>query len=191
MKPTGTGIDSDYEGDFYTAHFGLNLNPATQIEFNANLTNLYLLDPGPETIPYVDNWYDLQRSGADVTISHSGKLGDSYLKMHGNFGDHKIYDGWRSKDHTIGVMFYQNMKLFKGNGTTIGFDIKQYGGDAEDSEKKKPTLIIRRKILLNTRPISIPSSFFMSGLFYPEEFVLKNMNFMDRKYYRKPGWFTM
>ena len=144
--------ESDYEGDFYTAHFGLNLNPATQIEFNANLTDLYLLDPGTETTPYVDHWYDLQRSGADVTISHSGKLGDSYLKMHGNFGDHKIYDGWRSKDHTIGVMFYQNMKLFKGNGTTIGFDIKQYGGDAEDSVTKSPYLDYTEKNVVEYAP---------------------------------------
>ncbi len=124
---------SGYEGDFYTAHASYQVLRSTNIAFNANLSNIYMFDPGTEENPFIDHWYDLKRSGADLTIDHKSGLGESFLKLHGNFGKHKIYDGWRSNDQTIGVMFYHNIQPFTGNMTTAGFDVKQYGGDAEES----------------------------------------------------------
>jgi len=102
---------SAYDGDFYTAHIGYNLTKSTNIALNANLSNIYMFDPGIEGDPYIDHWYDLRRSGADISVIHESDLGESNFKFHGNFGKHKIYDGWRSNDRTIGVMFYHNLKL--------------------------------------------------------------------------------
>lgn len=124
---------SDYEGDFYTAHVGYDFTRNTNISLNAYLSNIYMFDPGKVTAPVIDHWYDLRRSGADLSVVHKSSLGESNLKLHGNFGKHKIYDGWRSSDQTIGVMVYHNIKPIHGNTTTLGFDYKQYGGDAEDS----------------------------------------------------------
>jgi len=138
---------SAYEGDFYTAHIGYNLTKRTNIALNANLSNIYMFDPGIEGDPYIDHWYDLRRSGADLSVIHSSFLGESNLKLHGNFGKHKIYDGWRSNDRTIGVMFYHNFKPFRGNTTTIGFDFKEYGGDAEDTVNKNLKMIKNKPII--------------------------------------------
>ena len=110
---------SQYEGDFYTAHIGYNIGPNTNVSLNANLSNIYLLDPGSTIQPKKDNWYDLRRSGVDMTVNHSSNLGDSYLRLHGNFGCHKIFDGWRSQDKTIGLMLYHNYQLFNGNISTL------------------------------------------------------------------------
>lgn len=143
---------SNYDGDFYTAHFGYAVNPSTKISFNANLANLYLLDPGPVTAPVGDHWYDLRRSGVDLTLTHSGRLGESYFRLHGNFGRHKIYDGWRSNDRTVGFMFYHNVKPWGGNITTIGFDIKRYGGDAEDTIHKIPVINYGREFITEYAP---------------------------------------
>ncbi|MBD3384357.1 TonB-dependent receptor [candidate division KSB1 bacterium] len=132
--------NADYEGDTYTAHLGYELNHNTKISLNANLSNIYLKDPGPDTLTTTptDQWYDLRRSGADLTLSHAHKYGESYLRVHGNWGRHKIFDGWRSNDHTIGVMLYHNTSFWRGHSATVGFDYKQYGGDARDSVIQYP-----------------------------------------------------
>lgn len=135
-KTDGHRDFSQYEGDFYTAHIGYRIDKYTTLEFNGNLSNLSLFDPGIEMAPFIDHWYDLRRSGVDVTLANTNGLGESFLKVHGNFGKHKIYDGWRSNDYTFGVMFYHNFKPWSGNTSTLGFDIKKYGGNAEQSLNK-------------------------------------------------------
>jgi len=135
-KTDGHRDFSNFTGDYFTAHLGYQLSHNTKISFNSNLSNLDILDPGPITSPVQDHWYKLRRSGADLSLVHRSVLGETNIKLHGNFGRHKIYDGFRSHDHTIGVMFYQNIKPFSGNTTTIGFDLKKYGGDAENITKK-------------------------------------------------------
>jgi outer membrane cobalamin receptor len=122
-----------YEGNFFTTHAGYTFSSATSVEMNASLADLYLFDPGFITDPNLDNWYDILRWGGDLTLIHQSRVGESYLKIHGNFGRHKFYDGWRSSDQMTGVMAYHNVKLTGGNITTAGFDIKRYGGHAEGS----------------------------------------------------------
>ncbi len=139
-KTDGHRDYSQYEGDFYSAHVGYQIAAATHIEMNANLSNIDLLDPGPEKTPYQDHWYDLQRSGVDLSLAHKSFAGESNLKLHGNFGKHKIYDGWRSEDYTVGLMFYQNTQPWTGNTATIGFDYKNYGGDAQESLNQLPVI---------------------------------------------------
>lgn len=125
--------ENSYEGNYFTGHFGQQINASTSIEFNASLADLYLFDPGYVAAPNQDDWYDILRWGGDLTLSHNSRFGDSYIKAHGNFGKHKFADGWRSQDQMLGAIFYHNIKLIDGNKTTIGFDIKTYGGHAEGS----------------------------------------------------------
>ncbi len=131
---------SDYDGTFVTAHVGYQLGGATSFELNANYSDTYLFDPGTVNEPFQDHWYDIERSGADLTVNHTSTLGESYVKLHGNFGQHEIYDGWRSNDQTVGLMFYHNAELWKGNTATVGFDYKTYGGEAEESLNKIPVI---------------------------------------------------
>ncbi|MBC7186645.1 MAG: TonB-dependent receptor [Calditrichaeota bacterium] len=122
-----------YEGNFFTAHFGYDVAPRTAIEANATLADLYLYDPGPVSKPARDDWYDIRRWGGDLTVNHSSWLGESYLKLHANYGRHRFFDGWRSFDRMMGLMVYHNVRLLRGNTTTVGFDLKRYGGDAQNS----------------------------------------------------------
>jgi outer membrane receptor protein involved in Fe transport len=131
-KTDGHRDNSDYEGDQYTAHFGYRFSDKTKLSANGNFSKTNLFDPGPVTSSYDDHWYDVRRGGADVTLVHQSGLGESNLKLHGNFGRHRIYDGFRSTDQTAGVMFYQNASPWKGNTATIGFDVKSYGGKANN-----------------------------------------------------------
>lgn len=122
-----------YEGNFVTGHLGYQISPNTSIEFNASLADLYLYDPGMTTSPNTDDWYDILRWGGDLTLTHQSRFGESYVKTHGNFGKHKFADGWKSSDEMFGLMLYHNVNLLDGNTTTLGFDIKKYGGHAEGS----------------------------------------------------------
>ncbi|RPI01196.1 MAG: TonB-dependent receptor, partial [Calditrichaeota bacterium] len=140
QKTDGHRENSDYKGSSFSAHLGYDLSPSTFVELNANYSDTYLLDPGIASAAKADQWYDIHRSGADLTLGHTGRAGESVAKIHGNFGRHEIFDGWRSNDHTAGIMFYHNAKFWHGNITTIGFDYKSYGGDAEDSVPQSPAI---------------------------------------------------
>ncbi len=126
--------NSSYRADTFTAHIGYKAGRNTTIELNANLANIDVNDPGTEFNPFTNHWYDLKRYGGDLTLEHKSRWGDTYLKLHGNFGDHAFFDGWRSTDRTVGIMAYQNFKPWSGNTTTVGLDYKRYGGRAENEE---------------------------------------------------------
>jgi len=124
--------NSKYKAAHFTAHVSHTYSGKTTLECNANLADIVVHDPGTEIDPFTGHWYDLKRYGGDVTLEHKSRWGDSYVKLHGNFGHHQFYDGWRSDDRILGFMLYQNMKFWSGNKTTLGFDFKKYGGSAEN-----------------------------------------------------------
>jgi outer membrane receptor protein involved in Fe transport len=132
----GHRANSSYQGVNYTAHAGYRPGERTRIELNANLANIDLVDPGLITMPLADQWYDLRRRGADLSIAHSSGWGETELKFHGNFGRHRVYDGFRSDDHTFGIMLYQTAAPWQGGAATLGLDWKQYGGVAENVLQK-------------------------------------------------------
>ncbi len=125
--------DSDYRGGHYTVHLGWQAGAGTELEFNANLADIRVLDPGTVLSPVRNHWYDILRSGGNVNLIHRSRFGETNVKVHANLGKHDFYDGWKSDDRTAGVMVYQNLNPWRGNTATVGFDFKQYGGDAEDA----------------------------------------------------------
>lgn len=134
----GTGghredADSDYRAGHYTIHLGWRAGSNTELEFNGNLADIRVMDPGTVAAPTPDHWYNILRSGGNVNLVHRSRFGETNVKVHANFGKHDFYDGWKSDDRTTGIMVYQNAEPWKGNTTTIGFDWKEYGGDAKDA----------------------------------------------------------
>jgi outer membrane receptor protein involved in Fe transport len=134
----GTGghredADSDYRAGHYTIHLGWQAGTRTDLEFNGNLADVRVMDPGTVANPASGRWYDILRSGGNVNLIHRSRFGETNVKLHANFGKHDFYDGWKSNDRTAGVMVYQNVKPWKGNTATVGFDWKEYGGNAEDA----------------------------------------------------------
>jgi iron complex outermembrane receptor protein len=113
-------------------HGGYQAGAGTRLEANAHLANMDLFDPGTVTQPFQDHWYDIRRWGADLSLSHASRHGDTQFRLHGNFGRHRIYDGFRSNDHTHGVMFYHTATPWHHASLTAGFDWKSYGGTARN-----------------------------------------------------------
>ncbi len=147
--------NNSYENNAFLAHFGYQLGPHTTLEFNGNFADIYLYDPGMITDPKTDDWYDIIRWGGDVTLNHLNRFGDAYIKFHGNFGKHDFADGWHSNDRMIGLMVYQNGHLFNGNTTTIGFDVKRYGGNGENLTldwKNEPSIPYQERTITEYAP---------------------------------------
>lgn len=163
-KTDGHRKFSDYEADHYTAHIGYSIGKKTQIEMNGSLANIDLFDPGPESDPFTDHWYDLQRYGGDVTVILQSRFGESYLKIHGNFGRHKIWDGWHSHDQTLGAMVYHNVKPWAENTSTIGFDIKKYGGHEENTHAGKDFKITEYAPYIHTQQLIFRRMIVSAGL---------------------------
>lgn len=130
----GHRIDGNgsYSGKHYTLHTGYQANPNTSVELNGSVADLNLYDPGPTYAPQNQAWYDIQRWGGDFTINHLSQIGETNLKIHTNFGKHRFFDGWFSEDQMFGIMAYHNIKPSRLNTTTIGIDLKQYGGHGEN-----------------------------------------------------------
>ncbi len=91
-----------------------------------------IFNPGPISNPLTDNWVDIRRGGADLTLENRYSRLNGSIKLHSNFGHHKIYDGWRSDDNTSGVIVFQNLRFSGGHHITFGFDVKRYGGTGQN-----------------------------------------------------------
>lgn len=155
--------DSDYRAGHYMVHLGWMAGRRTELEFNANLADIRVLDPGTVQSPVRDHWYDILRSGGNVNLVHRSRFGETNVKVHANFGKHDFYDGWKSDDRTTGIMMYQNMTPWKGNTATVGFDWKEYGGDAEDaSADYRPIYITEYAPYVHIQQILL-SRFIVSG----------------------------
>jgi iron complex outermembrane receptor protein len=105
-------------------------------EYSANgdvsLTGFKTYDPGPASAPNINNWADITRGSAGVTVeNHNGNIHGA-LKTFMNWGIHDLYDGFHSTDNTMGALIYEAIHPAPDNVTTFGVDAKRYGGKAED-----------------------------------------------------------
>ncbi|MBN2415646.1 TonB-dependent receptor [bacterium] len=138
----GSRPESDFSGDQMTLHTGYRPGKGPVLEFNANLSDTRLTDPGVITAPLKDNWYEMTRWGGDLNLTNAGRFGATTLKLYANFGAHRFFDGWRSRDALHGIMIYHSYRPLPGNETTVGFDYKRYGGTAHDASADYGTIFL-------------------------------------------------
>jgi iron complex outermembrane receptor protein len=102
------------------------------IAADVSVTGFRTYDPGPASAPRVDNWADIARGSSGISIeTRNGNAGGA-LKAFLNWGRHDLYDGFHSTDKNLGLLLYHGFRLFPDNITTIGVDLKRYGGIAEN-----------------------------------------------------------
>jgi len=117
------------------------INSNFGITFNGAYAPYEYHDPGPEGISLYGyfNYGDITRYSMDMTFSNQFAHTDGTLKIHGNFGEHQLSDGWYSEDQTNGIILFQNFNLPYEFKTTVGFDAKRYGGLAKSNGSKLGT----------------------------------------------------
>ena len=141
QRSDGNRKNGDFKAQNYAVKIGYQINPNYKISFNGSVTPYQFHDPGPEGVSlsgYFD-YGDITRSSMDLTLSNKFNNTDGTLKIHGNFGKHRLSDGWDSDDQTNGLIAFQNFNLPFEIKTTAGFDIKRYGGTARSNGIKMGT----------------------------------------------------
>ena len=74
--------------------------------------------------------FDILRNSASLTAAYSEGDLTGRVIVHGNWGHHEFSDGWESDDYTRGVTSYASYDMRGLFQTTLGVDVKQYGGSA-------------------------------------------------------------
>ncbi len=141
QKSDGNRDNENFEAQNYAIKIASQINPSYKISFNGSLTPYQFHDPGPEGVSlygYFD-YGEITRSSMDLTLNNKFNCTDGTIKIHGNFGRHKLSDGWDSDDQTNGVIAFQNFNLPYEIKTTLGFDAKRYGGTARSNGIKLGT----------------------------------------------------
>ena len=133
--------NGDFESKNFALKLGYRLNDKFKLVFQGSSTPYTFHDPGPENIT-LNGYFDygkIERNSMDLTISNQFANSDGNIKIHGNFGHHELSDGWISDDQTNGIIAFQNFYFPHEIKTTVGFDIKRYGGTSESNGTKLGT----------------------------------------------------
>lgn len=96
-----------------------------------NIAKFYAADPGP-IYGQPGSSIDIYRAATYLNVTNTFKNTSGNVQLFYNNGDHKIADGFRSKDANYGLLIYQSFRYIKNNVTTAGFDFKNYGGKASN-----------------------------------------------------------
>jgi iron complex outermembrane receptor protein len=74
----------------------------------------------------------IRRGTGEVILENRGSLFQGSTQVYGNWGHHRFYDGFESRDFTLGLSSYQQWKLYKQFNVAFGGDLTRYGGKAEN-----------------------------------------------------------
>lgn len=113
---------------------GYKINDDFDLIADGNYTKFKTFDPGTQSAPKIDNWVDITRMNGGFTIENRNNLTEGALKLIYNYGEHKIYDGFHSRDRDVNVSFYQTLTKVKNASLSVGIDYKNYGGNAENTK---------------------------------------------------------
>lgn len=123
------------------AKIGYRLSDYLNLNAHLSLAKIYNENPGKVGEPLIDNKMDILRSSASLALENRHKYGSGAIRFFYNNGDHVINDGhapnkppkpfiFNSLDHNYGLMVYEIFNIFRGNSFTLGFDYKNWGGEA-------------------------------------------------------------
>lgn len=140
-RSDGHRKDMDFEQYGGSARLGYELSEVWNLAANVQLTHFNAQNPGTVAAPLLDNISHITRGVASVVLDNRYEKSSGSLSFFYNWGRHKINDGYsageqpldyrfRSRDRMLGVSWFQNYVLFRGNRITFGFDFQHFGGKA-------------------------------------------------------------
>ena len=123
------------------AKIGYDISNSWDISADINLTHFNASNPGTVQSPILDNDSRITRGAAALAIRNDYEKTSGAISLFYNWGRHKIDDGhsqgqppldylFNSRDKMMGISWYQNIRMFKGNRLTLGVDYQCFGGKA-------------------------------------------------------------
>lgn len=129
----GARTNSQYHNNSGYAKIGYALSDHFNLSGDFNLTKYKAYDPDTVGAPVNPaKWADVTRGVTSLSLENRFQHSSGSLVLFWNFGNHRIYDGYHSRDHCSGLNLYQSFDLFRGN-IIAGVDYENYGGFAENN----------------------------------------------------------
>ena len=98
-----------------------------------SLSKFKTSDPGPDTLNALKgNTLDITRGYYSFFLDNEYEKVSGTAKFYYNFGEHTISDGFHSNDKNWGLNLAEAFKLYPGNTLSVGADLVNYGGKAEN-----------------------------------------------------------
>lgn len=125
--------NSQYNGTDAAVRADLRFSSALGLEFAGKYFTGVKHEPKKATDPdslVAGSWNRYDRGGLDLTLSLDADLVSGFVKLFRTFGEHEFdtSDGWRSRDHTDGLLLHLHRRLPGGNLAQFGIDLKRYWG---------------------------------------------------------------
>jgi len=110
------------------------INPNWQITLQGRYVPYEFDDPVRKTDPAGLGIYaKIKRGTGEVILQNSGKDVQGSTQLYSNWGQHRFYDGFESRDYSFGLSSYQHLNLSPKMSFAIGADLIRYGGWAENN----------------------------------------------------------
>jgi iron complex outermembrane receptor protein len=120
-----------------------DINNHFYIATDFSLAKYNAADPGPDTTnAKPGKRIDITRGYGALLLQNEFEKASGAIKLFYNFGEHNITDGFHSTDKNWGANLYESLHLFEGNSITLGVDMTNYGGFAENVNAMKGKGII-------------------------------------------------
>ena len=86
------------------AHAGIRfrITPSARLILRDKLANLKGFDPGPANNPNTNHWYDVWRNSTSLSFSWLSPKVKINATTFFNYGNHRLYDGFKSHDFLFG-----------------------------------------------------------------------------------------
>lgn len=137
-RTDGHRSNSSFAIDNFSVRGSTDLGTGYSLVGDVALSDMLAYDPGPVAAPRTDNWVDILRGSAGVSLENSGAALSGATKLFLNFGRHKIHDGFFSRDYTAGAQLHQGITLDGGGTVTLGADLRRFGGKARRDSDQRP-----------------------------------------------------
>ncbi len=129
--------NSDFDVNTVYAKLVYDIAPGLTAKIDGSITQFEAADPGldstyvdviPDPNDTLDHWVDIKRHNISVTLKNRWGRFSGEVKAYHNFGDHDVYDGWKSYDENYGFSIHQAIDFSKNTKLVAGIDLKTYGG---------------------------------------------------------------
>ncbi len=112
---------------------GYALTDHVKLTSDFSLASFEAGDPGPDTLlARAGSRINITRGYWALTLENQSENHSGALKVFYNFGEHSISDGFHSRDANYGINLYETFELSEQTRITLGGDMLNYGGIAEN-----------------------------------------------------------
>lgn len=109
-----------------------HFSPRLALTVRDKYTHMEGADPGPASTPYLDHGYRVSRHNALVQLQWAPRDYAVTVTEYANIGEHHLYDGFLSGDHTTGTLIDFERPLGKAAKLLLGAASNQVGGAVQD-----------------------------------------------------------